>query len=449
MERITYRITLDTHRNGIQRTLQGFETADKMSRRIAINLVSSGDTYDLPLVGVVAVMYVTTPKATEPSINACTIEDNTIIYDVLPIVEEGITEMQLKLIGGGLEGTKAVLVSPRFAVEVTDSGTNDDSAEQSTTFTALEDAIAKAQGVYNSRMQRVEIDSDCTFKIYYADGSVYENDVLRQLLYDGNVLLSESWAKGGTGVRAGEDTNNSKYYSDVAKSASADANIVSEEARDLLDEAKLHTAYTIFSVDFKTGELTYLTSNYSFDINQETGDLEAMSGSNYNPEGLVGEMVSEYVDTKSKEVDEKLTEFDERTNNLRLAYDLLWENQDPSVAFPAQEVNLGEDIMSRYDMFCITYKQTISATYDQYYIFLKNRHAYDTDYVTGTPGGYVSAEMLEFSFIDNLVTPIRRIVVPYADKIQFADGVYFLSDGKTNTHNLHLIPGKIYGVRIS
>ena len=98
MERITYRITLDAHKNGIQRTLQGFETANNMSRRIAVNLVAGSDTYEIPLDHVVAMVYVTTPNATEPSINECIIEDNTIIYDVLPIVEEGITEMQIKLI---------------------------------------------------------------------------------------------------------------------------------------------------------------------------------------------------------------------------------------------------------------------------------------------------------------------------------------------------------------
>ena len=37
MEKIIYRLTLDTHKNGIQKTLQGFETADKIARRIAIN----------------------------------------------------------------------------------------------------------------------------------------------------------------------------------------------------------------------------------------------------------------------------------------------------------------------------------------------------------------------------------------------------------------------------
>ena len=74
MERIIYRITLDAHRSGIQRTLQGFETADILSRRISIGLVSGSDTFDLPMTDVVAMMYVTSPSATEPSINKCVID---------------------------------------------------------------------------------------------------------------------------------------------------------------------------------------------------------------------------------------------------------------------------------------------------------------------------------------------------------------------------------------
>ena len=98
MELITYRKTLDVHKNGIQFMLQGFETADNMSRVIEISLMASGDAIDFPLERMVAMMYVTTPSATEPSINKCIIKDNKVVYEVLPIVEEGITTMQLKLI---------------------------------------------------------------------------------------------------------------------------------------------------------------------------------------------------------------------------------------------------------------------------------------------------------------------------------------------------------------
>ena len=179
MEKIIYRKTLDVHKNGIQFTLQGFETADKLARRIEINLTASGDTYELPLEGVAALMYITTPDAEEPSIEECTIKDNTIVYDVLPIVEEGITEMQLKLIGTNYDGAEAVLISPKFAVEVLESEATDESAEQTTSFTALEKAVARASAIYNARLLRIEVDENCIFKAYYAYGTAYESSAIR------------------------------------------------------------------------------------------------------------------------------------------------------------------------------------------------------------------------------------------------------------------------------
>lgn len=295
MERINYRITLDAHKNGIQRMLQGFETADKISRRISISLVSGGDTFELPCDHVVALMYVTTPGATNPSIHSCEIEGDTINYDVLPIVEEGVTEMQLKLIQTGMDGAKTVLCAPRIAVEVTYSNVDDETAEQTPEFTALEDAIAKAHEVYNSRLIRIGFGKDMTFVAEYADGTVYEYNGFKEIFYEGNVLLAESYAHGGTGVRAGEDTDNSKYFSNVSRSASEDSKIVAAEARGLLEETQEKTIFTLFEVDFASGCLMYISHNYAFDVNEETGYLDVYSPHNYKPKEIVSEVVAEYM----------------------------------------------------------------------------------------------------------------------------------------------------------
>ena len=191
MEMITYRITLDTHKSGIQKMLQGFETSDNMARRIIIHLTSSGDTFELPSNNVVAMMYVTPPKSVVPeecetSIHKCEIVGDTIVYDVHPFVWQGITEMQLKLIATSTSGAERVLLCPRFAVEVAKSNTNDEEVaenyEYKPVFTALEDAVAKADAVYASRVVGIEITQDCTFKINYADGTVYENNDLKQMI---------------------------------------------------------------------------------------------------------------------------------------------------------------------------------------------------------------------------------------------------------------------------
>lgn len=280
MERITYRITLDAFRTGVQRTLQGFETADKLSRRIIVSLSAGTGMYEIPMDNVIAMIYVRTPNSTEPSINDCTIEDNTIIYDMLPIVEEGITEMQIKLIETSPHGAQRVLVSPKFAVEVTESGTDDDDAEQSVTFTALETAVALAKGAYDERLVSVEIDADCTFRAFYADGSVYENENLKDALYNGNALLSKSFAHGGTGVREGEDTDNALYYKNASEAVLDSTRRVNEDCHEVLDEIAERTVYTTFAVNFENGHLTYLSQNYNFTISED-GKLQFESTGEY------------------------------------------------------------------------------------------------------------------------------------------------------------------------
>ena len=297
MERIVYRKTLDAHKNGVQFTLQGFETADKMTRTIELSLMASGDAIDLPLEQLSAIMYVTTPNSTEPSIDECRIKDNTIVYDVLPIVEEGITEMQLKLIDTRPDGASGVLMSPKFAIEVTKSNSDDESVTQSTTYTALENAIASAKAVYDTRILRVEIDTDCMFRVVYADGTVYETDVLNETLLKGEAVLSQSYARGGTGARTGEDTDNSMYYSNVSKSASIDANKTNNDAIELLNETRKHGVYTAFSIDFESGEVKYISPAYRFNINQDDGNLEAI-GQTYTPEATIDLVVTEWLNQK-------------------------------------------------------------------------------------------------------------------------------------------------------
>lgn len=273
MERIVYRKTLDLYKSGVQFTLQGFQTADKLSRRIAITLMANGDTIDLAAENITATIYVTSP-ASATSIESCEINGNTIIYDVLPIDKEGITEMQIKVIKGSIDGAKSVLAMPKFALEVSKSSDNDEEIVETEKFTALENAIAQATAVYNSRVANIELTYDCIFRIHYADGAVYESDVLKELFYKNEALVSQSWAIGGTGIRDGENTDNSKYYSKVSQSASNEAESAKEEAVVLLNEAIKKTIHTAFSVDFETGNLLYESQNYNFTINNETGMLE-------------------------------------------------------------------------------------------------------------------------------------------------------------------------------
>lgn len=294
MELITYRKTLDVHKSGSQFMLQGFQTADRMSRVVEISLMASGDAIDFPLERIVAMMYVTTPNATEPSINQCTIKDNKVVYDILPIVEEGITTMQLKLIETSPSGARRVLASPAFTVEVSKSNVDDDGEELKATFSAIEDFIAKADAAYGSRLEKVELDSECIFRAYYADGAFYETDILRKLFLNGNVELSKSYAMGGTGVRVNEDTDNSKYYSNVSRSEALNAKAIMEGSKEILEEVRLHGVYTAFSVDFTTGEVEYVSPSFDFKVNKETGELDA-EGQSYTFEEEIFRVVNDWL----------------------------------------------------------------------------------------------------------------------------------------------------------
>lgn len=294
MEQIIYRKTLDVHKNGTQFLLQGFETADKLSRVIEISLMASGDAIDFPLEGLIAMMHVTSPGATEPSIYPCEIKDNKVIYNVLPIKMEGITTMQLEFLEGDIEGAKSVLVSPKFAVEVTNSETNEDGEELNAEFSAIQNFITKAEDAYNSRLERIELTNDCIFKAYYYDGTTYETDILKNLFHGGNSVLSESFAHGGTGTRVGEDSDNSMYYSNLSKSEALNAQKIMENSSDILSEVQKHGLYTTFSVDFTTGEVEYVSPSFDFNINKETGEIEAKARA-YTFEATVYDMVDKWI----------------------------------------------------------------------------------------------------------------------------------------------------------
>ena len=87
-------------------------------------------------------------------------------------------------------------------------------------------------------------------------------------------ILSQSYAVGGTGKRVGEDTDNSKYYSQVASNLYGEAKSALEEAEKTLSEVSKKVTATEFKVNFETGNLEYDSPNYEFLVNPVTGNLE-------------------------------------------------------------------------------------------------------------------------------------------------------------------------------
>lgn len=222
LQKLTYRFTLDAFRNGIQRILQGWVTGEHLSRKLEISLVSGHDTYELPLEGVTASMYVTTPTTHTLSINACEIdyENNKIIYDVLDfdISEAGLVNLQLKVFDN-----ERIIISPSFQLEVWESTISDSQAEELETYTALTAALAQAEAYAEKAIVQAYIDEDYTFVIEFADGTEYTSSALKDCFEDCEAerLKAEGWAVGkqdGVDVTSGSPyyQNNAKYYSGQA-----------------------------------------------------------------------------------------------------------------------------------------------------------------------------------------------------------------------------------------
>lgn len=94
-----------------------------------------------------------------------------------------------------------------------------------------------------------------------------------------NAALSKSYAVGGTGTRTGEDTDNSKYYSEQSQASSQTARSYAEQAEAAGDEAvnKINEALSQnvpqFTIDFTTGHLKYEGGRFNFEVQNTTGHL--------------------------------------------------------------------------------------------------------------------------------------------------------------------------------
>lgn len=184
MEKLTYRFTLDTHKPGIQRVLQGFETADSLARAIEVTLTEGSESFNFTN-NITAMLYI---KGIDIP-RACEIEDGIISYTFqnADITEEGTHECQIKIIETSIKGAKRVIASPRFEVEAWESHVSDVPAEATDAFTALEMTTAKAVAAYDARITLFEFDENFVLTVKYGvneDGTqvVYTSDVFKNAI---------------------------------------------------------------------------------------------------------------------------------------------------------------------------------------------------------------------------------------------------------------------------
>ena len=128
--------------------------------------------------------------------------------------------------------------------------------------------------------------SSMVFHIDVHETAVEHADIESSYEYDGlNVALekaeaeytevmktSKSWAVGGTGIRSGEDTDNSKYYAKQSSNSASAANTSELNAANSeeLAESHMHDA-----LSYKNDANTYMTNAKTYMDNAETSEQNA------------------------------------------------------------------------------------------------------------------------------------------------------------------------------
>ena len=181
MNQLTYLLTLDAKRSGVQATVHAY-SGDAESRVICATLTSGGKHFEItPDCTVLA-------KVLKPSGEVefayCTVHDNKIYHSMASseLAEAGTTMMQFVVYGGdnvtvtiehgeySIHGNAEVLACPEIAVEVAHAIASDALAEASDHFTALTAALIAAQQYKNETITSAEI-SNGHLIIAYADNT--------------------------------------------------------------------------------------------------------------------------------------------------------------------------------------------------------------------------------------------------------------------------------------
>lgn len=157
-----------------------------------------------------------------------------------------------------------------------------DSANDSNNFANKSEASALQSKGYaeSSEQYSVEVSENATnaqnsaneSKTYAESAQTYSDES------NNYALLSESYAHGNTGVREGEDTDNSKYYAEQAKNSSTTAATYLTQVEQAGDDAvnKINSAISfnnpVFYFDNTTGHLSYEGGRFNWALD-ENGHL--------------------------------------------------------------------------------------------------------------------------------------------------------------------------------
>lgn len=131
------------------------------------------------------------------------------------------------------------------------------------------------QGVVSANVKAHSITEEHLQTNFLADIRVAEaNARASEVNADADAILAESYAKGGTESRTGEDTDNSKFYSEQSQAYRNACENFRDEAQALVDTATARLTGLTLQVNFTDGCLYYdVATGLILSIDSTTGDL--------------------------------------------------------------------------------------------------------------------------------------------------------------------------------
>lgn len=136
-------------------------------------------------------------------------------------------------------------------------------------------AFSVVSGVVSANIKAHSITDEHLQTDYLADIRVaMSNAQAAASAADADATLSESFAKGGTQTRTGEDTDNSKYYSEQSQLYRDACEDFRDQAQDLVDTATARLTGLTMQVNFTDGCLYYdVATGLILSIDDTTGNL--------------------------------------------------------------------------------------------------------------------------------------------------------------------------------
>lgn len=263
---------------------------DKNSRQISVSLTQYGEPFAVTS-DLNAKVKMRKPDG-KGIFNDCDVKDGKIIIILTGqmLLSAGAAPVDVVLISND-----EILSTMTFTLNIVKSALPNGEIESSNEFSALIEALKKCENWDDYfKGESEELKEECAKKLE----AILQNDYIPALEQyisncknsaeasarsaseaDNYALESESYAHGGTGIRTGENTDNSKYYSEQSAAASATAKSYAEQAEAAGDEAvkKINDAITtnlpIFQVDFSNGHLQYEGGRFDFYVADATGHL--------------------------------------------------------------------------------------------------------------------------------------------------------------------------------